>query len=304
MDKPGEMAAFVRVVEEGGFSAAARKLGVTPSAISKLIGRLEDRLGARLLHRTTRSINLTHEGVAFYQRSVRILREIEEAEDAITQLHVAPRGTLRVNAAVAFATYQIVPLMPEFLERYPEIHLELTVTDRVVDLIEEGVDVAIRIGARTDSSLISRQLAEDHRLICAAPAYFDRHGVPQTPDDLASHNCLAWMANQGGLNDWPFEGPDGPFTVTVSGNAEVNSGETLYGMALAGLGLARMAEFRVGPDIAAGRLVPVLLDHHRADPLPIHVMYPHRRHLLPKVRSFVDFLAMNFTPVPPWKKLA
>jgi DNA-binding transcriptional LysR family regulator len=304
MDKPGEMAAFVRVVEEGGFSAAARTLGLTPSAVSKLIGRLEDRLGARLLHRTTRRISLTHEGVAYYQRSVRILREIEEAEDAITQLHVAPRGTLRVNAAVAFATYQIVPLMPEFLELYPEVHLELTVTDRVVDLIEEGVDVAIRIGARTDSSLISRQLAEDHRLICAAPAYLDRHGMPQTPDDLTGHNCLAWMANQGGLNDWPFVGPDGPYTVTVSGNAEVNSGETLHEMALAGLGLARMAEFRVGADIAAGRLVPLLLDHHRADPLPIHVVYPHRRHLLPKVRTFVDFLALKFTPAPPWKTLA
>jgi len=304
MDKPGEMAAFVRVVEEGGFSAAGRTLGLTPSAVSKLIGRLEERLGARLLHRTTRRISLTHEGVAYYQRSVRILREIEEAEDAITQLHVAPRGTLRVNAAVAFATYQIVPLMPEFLERYPEVHLELTVTDRVVDLIEEGVDVAIRTGALIDSSLISRQLAEDHRLICGAPAYLDRHGMPQTPDDLADHNCLAWIGNQGGLNDWPFDGPDGPYTVTVSGNAEVNSGETLHEMALAGLGLARMAEFRVGADIAAGRLVPLLLDHHRAEPLPIHLVYPHRRHLLPKVRTFVDFLAMKFTPAPPWKTLA
>jgi len=304
MDKPGEMAAFVRVVEEGGFSAAGRTLGLTPSAVSKLIGRLEERLGARLLHRTTRRISLTHEGVAYYQRSVRILREIEEAEDAITQLHVAPRGTLRVNAAVAFATYQIVPLMPEFLERYPEVHLELTVTDRVVDLIEEGVDVAIRTGALIDSSLISRQLAEDHRLICGAPAYLDRHGMPQTPDDLADHNCLAWIGNQGGLNDWPFDGPDGPYTVTVSGNAEVNSGETLHEMALAGLGLARMAEFRVGADIAAGRLVPLLLHHHRAEPLPIHLVYPHRRHLLPKVRTFVDFLAMKFTPAPPWKTLA
>jgi len=303
MDKPGEMAAFVRVVEEGGFSAAARVLGVTPSAVSKLIGRLEDRLGARLLHRTTRSFNVTHEGVAFYQRSVRILRDIEEAEDAIIQSRSAPRGTLKVNAAVAFATHQIVPLLPEFLELYPELHIELTVTDRVVDLIEEGVDVAIRIGARVDSSLISRQLAEDRRLICAAPSYIDRHGAPRTPDELADHNCLAWMANQGGLNDWPFAGPDGPYTVTVSGNAEVNSGETLHEMALAGLGLARMAEFRVGDDIKSGRLVPVLLDHHRAEPLPIHVVYPHRRHLLPKVRSFVDFLAWRFTPVPPWRAL-
>ncbi len=303
MDKPGEMAAFVRVVEEGGFSAAARTLGLTPSAVSKLIGRLEDRLGARLLYRTTRRLSVTHEGAAFYQRSCRILREIEEAEQAITQLHAAPRGTLKVNAAVAFATCQIVPLMPEYLERYPEVHVELTVTERVVDLIEEGVDVAIRIGARTDSSLISRQLAEDHRVICAAPSYIDRHGAPRTPDDLADHNCLAWIGGQSGLNDWPFDGPDGPYTVTASGNAEVNNGETLYEMTLAGLGLARIAEFRVGPDINAGRLVPLLLDHHRADPLPIHVVYPHRRHLLPKVRSFVDFLAMKFTPVPPWRTL-
>ena len=301
MDRPGEMTAFVRVVEDGGFSAAARTLGVTPSAISKLIGRLEDRLGARLLHRTTRSINLTHEGVAFYQRSVRILREIEEAEEAISQLHAAPRGTLRINAAVAFATYQIVPLMPAFLALYPELHLELTVTDRVVDLIEEGVDVAIRTGARTDSSLITRLLAEDHRRICAAPSYIDRHGVPRTPADLAGHNCLAWIGNQGHLNDWPFAGPDGPYTMTVSGNAEVNNGETLFEMALAGVGLAHMAEFRVGPEIAAGRLVPVLLDHHRSEPLPIHVVYPHRRHLLPKVRAFVDFLVEKFTPDPPWR---
>ena len=148
MDRPGEMAVFVRVVEAGGFSAAARATGLTPSAVSKLIGRLEDRLGARLLHRTTRSLSLTHEGVAYYQRSVRILKDIDEAEQAISQLHVTPRGRLKVNAAVAFAIYQIVPILPEFLSRYPEMHIELTVNDKVVDLVEEGVDVAIRLGAR------------------------------------------------------------------------------------------------------------------------------------------------------------
>ncbi len=185
MDRPGEMAVFVRVVEAGGFSAAARASGLTPSAVSKLIGRLEDRLGARLLHRTTRSISLTHEGVAFYQRSVRILRDIDEAEQAISQLHAVPSGRLRVNAAVAFATYQIVPILPEYLDQYPQVHLELTVTDRVVDVVEEGVDVAIRLGARVDSSLISRQLAVDHRIICAAPRYLARHGMPATPSELA-----------------------------------------------------------------------------------------------------------------------
>lgn len=300
MDRPGEMAVFVRVVESGGFSAAARAAGLTPSAVSKLIGRLEDRLGARLLHRTTRSISLTHEGVAFYQRSVRILKDIDEAEQAISQLHAVARGRLKVNAAVAFATYQIVPILPEFLEMYPQVHLELTVTDRIVDVVEEGVDVAIRLGARVDSSLISRQLAVDHRIICAAPAYLKRHGRPETPADLGRYNCLTWIGNQGALNDWPFIGPQGPYTVTVSGNTEVNNGETLYEMALAGLGIVRIAGFRVGDAIKAGRLVPLLTEHHRDEPLAIHAVYPHRRHLLPKVRSFVDFLIWKFTPGPPW----
>jgi DNA-binding transcriptional LysR family regulator len=300
MDKPGEMSAFVRVVEEGGFSAAARSLRLTPSAVSKLIGRLEDRLGVRLLHRTTRQINPTHEGVAFYQRCVRILKEIEEAEQAISALHEAPRGLLRVTAAVAFADHQIVPLLPEFLDRYPEVRIELTVTDRVVDLIEEGFDVAVRVNVRADSRLIARLLVEDRRIICAAPAYLRRHGVPKVPGDLSRHNCLAWIGDQGGLNHWPFDGPDGPYSLAVNSTIEVNSGETLYAMVRAGLGIARLAELVVGRDIRTGGLVPLLTDHYRADALTIHAVYPHRRHLLPKVRAFVDFLISKFTPEPPW----
>lgn len=300
MDRPGEMAVFVRVVEAGSFSAAGRGSGLTPSAVSKLIGRLETRLGARLLHRTTRSISLTHEGVAFYQRCVRILRDIDEAEQAISQLHAVPSGRLRVNAAVAFATYQIVPIIPAYLDQYPHVHLELTITDRVVDVVEEGVDVAIRLGARVDPSLVSRQLAADRRVICAAPEYLSRHGTPNAPSDLARFQCLTWIDNQGGLNDWPFIGPHGPYTVRVSGNIEVDNGETLYEMALAGLGLARIAGFRVGKAIRSGRLIPLLADCHREEPLLIHAVYPHRRHLVPKVRSFVDFLTRTFTPTPPW----
>jgi DNA-binding transcriptional LysR family regulator len=275
MDKPGEMAVFVRVVEEGGFSAAARALALTPSAVSKLIGRLEARLRVRLMHRTTRTFSLTHEGVAFYQRAARILREIEEAEEAVSRVNAAPRGALRVSAAVAFATYQLVPLLPEFFERYPEVHLELSVTDRVIDLVEDGVDVALRIGARIDSSLISRRLADDHRIICATPGYLQRRGTPQQPSDLMQHDCLAWIGNQGG--------------------------EALYQTIAAGLGIGRIAEFRVADDIRAGRLLPLLQGQHREDPLPIHAVYPHRRHLLPKVRVFVDYLLGRFTPVPPWR---
>lgn len=302
MDKPGEMAVYVRVVEDGGFSAAARSLSLTPSAVSKLIGRLEARLGVRLMHRTTRSLSLTHEGVAFYQRAARILRDIEEAEESVSGVAGIPRGPLRVNAAVAFATYQLVPLLPQFVDHYPEVRLELSVTDRVVDLVEEGVDVAVRIGARTDSSLVSRRLAEDHRVICAAPAYLQRRGIPQQPADLLHHECLAWIGNQGGLNDWPFHGVDGPYALPAHGRLEVNNGETLYEMTVAGLGIGRIAEFRVAEDIRSGRLVPLLQEHHREEPLPIHAVYPHRRHLLPRVRVFVDFLLGHFTPVPPWRR--
>ncbi len=301
MDAPGEMAVFVRVVDEGGFSNAARTLGLSPSAVSKLVSRLEDRLGARLLNRTTRRLSLTDEGEAYYHRSSHILDEIEEAEQAISRSHAAPRGRLRVTAAAAFATNQMAPVLPEFLDRYPEVHLELSVGDRVVDLVEEGFDVGVRTGALEDSSLISRLLAEDHRTICATPAYLKRHGAPRTPADLAGHNCITWTGSHGALNDWPFEGPDGPYTVRVRGNAAVNNGEALHEMALAGLGIAHMAEYRVAPDIRMGRLVPLLAHCHRFVRLPIHVVYPHRRHLSPKVRAFVDFLTEKFTPVPPWR---
>lgn len=300
-NRSGEMDVFVHVVRTGGLSAAGRVLGLSPSAVSKIIGRLEDRLGARLLQRTTRRLSLTEEGRTFYDRCLRILADIDDAEQAVGRLRTAPGGTLRITAAVAFGTYQVVPLLPEFVDRYRLINLDLTVTDRIVDLVEEGVDLGIRTGARFESSLVSRLLAEDYRIICAAPSYLDRFGVPEVPTDLAQHNCLAWFGgSHGDLNEWPFTGPDGPYTVTARGNTRVNSGETLYEMTLAGLGIAQLAEFRVGEDVRCGRLVPLLADYHRPEPLPIHVVYPHRQHLSPKVRAFVDYLVEKFTPDPPW----
>lgn len=300
MDRPLDMAVFVRVVEAGGFSAAARALGLTPSAVSKLVGRLEDRLGARLLNRSTRRLSLTDEGRAYFERSRHILAEIEEAEQAVGGAKGLARGRLRVTAAVAFANHQIAPLLPRFLERYPEIHLELNITDRVVDLVEEGFDVGVRTGELSESSLISRLIAEDHRIICAAPAYLDRHGTPQRPEELSHHNCLMWTGDQSGLNDWPFIGPDGPYTVRVRGNTEVNNGDALVAMALAGLGLGRLARYRIADAIRAGRLVPLLGQYHRFVKLPIYVVYPHRRLLSAKVRAFTDFLVDAFSPRPPW----
>jgi DNA-binding transcriptional LysR family regulator len=300
MNKLGEIEVFVRVVQTGSFSAAARDSSLTPSAVSKLVTRLEDRLGTRLFRRTTRRLSLTEEGMAFHDRSVRILAEMDEAEQAVSRLHGVPSGTLRINAAVAFATYQVVPLLPDFLQRFPLVRIRLTVTDRIVDLVGEGDDLGVRIGARFESTLVSRLLAEDHRIIVAAPAYLQRYGTPRAPSDLSVHNCLTWESGRSSLNEWPFRGAQGDYTIRARGNAETNSGETLYEMALAGLGIARIAEFRVGADVKAGRLVSLLGDVHRADPLPIHAVYPHRQHLSPKVRAFVDFLVEKFTPVPPW----
>lgn len=297
-DRATEMAVFVRVVEAGSFTAAATRLGLSPSAVSKLVSRLEDRLRARLLNRTTRSLSPTDEGRLYHHHCVRILDEIDEAEQSLGRLRQAPRGLLRVTAATAVVGHQIVPLLPEFLALYPEVRIELNITDRVVDLVEEGFDVAVRVGAMTASTLISRRLAEDHRVICASPAYLDRFGTPAVPADLARHNCLAWTGNPGGLNDWPFIGPDGPYTRRIDGNCEVNAGEALLWMMLAGVGIGRVAAFLVDDDLRSGRLRALLTDTHRSAGLPIHAVYPERRHLSPKVRAFVDFLAARFAARP------
>src|SRR5688572_21473454 len=212
-----DMIAFVRAVERGGFSAAARDLGLTPSAVSKLVTRLEDRLGVRLLNRTTRRLALTAEGEGFFQRSQRILADIAEAEEEVGRSRVQPRGLLRVNVGTAFGMHQLVPALPEFLTRHPDVQVELTITDRVVDLIEEGADLGIRLGTLPDSSLVARRISEVERVICASPAYLRRHGTPRKPADLRGHNCLN-MANAPSLRRWPFEGRDGVEQVEVAGN--------------------------------------------------------------------------------------
>lgn len=301
MDNQGEMAVFVRVAEAGNFSAAARALGLTPSAVSKLIGRLEDRLGARLLNRTTRRVSLTEEGHAFLQRATPILAAIEDAERAVTELHGEPRGLLKVNASTAFAQNHVEPLIPGFLERYPELKIQLTVTESFVNLVEEEVDVAIRIGQLADSSLIARRLGQARRMIVASPAYLKEHGTPATPDDLEHHNCLRLVTGTS-FNRWEFEGPAGPRAIDAGGNFETNNATTLLRAALAGLGLIRAANFVVGADIRAGRLVQVLAEFESPGATPVNAVYPHHRHLSPKVRAFVDMLVAAFQPVAPWER--
>jgi DNA-binding transcriptional LysR family regulator len=300
MNNLGEMTALVRVIEAGGFSAASRRMRVSVSALSRQVMQLEDRLGARLLQRTTRRIALTEEGRAYYERARRILADIAETELAVQSAHAAPSGTLRINMSSAFGRSQVVPLLPEFLQRYPEVRVELTFTDTIVDLVEDGADVAIRIANLADSRLIARRLADNRRLICAAPSYIARAGEPRTPGELARHNCLVSTAAPQ-LNVWEFEATGGAERIEVNGNVGGNVSDTLYQLCLAGVGIMRLPEFLVGPDIKAGRLVPLLTRQRQPESPPIWAVYPERRHLSPKVRVFVDFVAAKFIPTPPWQ---
>jgi len=293
------MAAFVRAVELGGFSAAARDLQLTPSAISKLVTRLEDRLGVRLLNRTTRKLALTPEGEAFLHRSQRIIADIAEAEDEVARFRARPRGLLRVNVGTAFGMHVLSPAIPEFLQRHPEVEVELTVNDRVVDLIEEGADLGIRTGPLADSSLVARRICDLERVIVAAPEYLKRNGTPKKPEDLLKHNCLR-LANFPALWRWPFDSLAGVRYVEVRGNATSNNAETLLHLALVGTGIVRLVDPVAGEAIRDGRLVRVLEDSHHVEPLPLNVVWPQGRHRSPKVAAMVDFLVEKFAAAP-WR---
>ncbi len=299
MDKPGEMRAFVRSVELGGFSAAARDLDLTPSALSKLVTRMEDRLGVRLMNRTTRKLALTAEGEAYFASAKRILVEIEEAEAEVTRFSDHPKGMLRINVGVAFGMHQLVPALPRFLEKYPEIELDITVTDRLVDLVEEGADVAIRTGVLRDSSLIAKKICDMHRVICVSPIYQKKHGTPETAKDLLKHNCIS-ISGASQLRKWPFTTADGMEIVDVVGTVNANNAETLLQMAAMGVGIIRLADVIVADGIRAGWLVPILTDIHHAEPLPLSAVYPQGKHKSPRVAAFVNFLVETFSSAP-WR---
>jgi DNA-binding transcriptional LysR family regulator len=299
IDHASEMAAFVRVVDSNGFSAAAPALGLSPSAVSKLVTRLETRLGVRLLQRTTRALSLTEEGEAFYATARRIVGEIETLEAQISQRSDTPYGLLRVTTSQAFSTHQLAPVIGEFLQRYPQIRLELLPTDRVVDMIEEGIDVAIRIGRLPDTSFIARKIGEDVRLVCASPSYLAHRRAPERPEDLTRHTCIV-SRELTYLNRWPFRIDGQVREIEVGGRIAVDEGEAQMRLALQGLGIVRLTRLTVADAIKKGELVP-LLDAFRAEgPVPIHAVYPHRRHLAPKVTAFIDFILEKFSP-PPWE---
>ncbi len=298
MDSLGELSVFTKVVDAGGFSAAARKLNRSKSTVSKLVSRLENRLGARLLNRTTRRLSLTEEGTAFYERSLRILSEIEDAELAVGRLHSQPRGTLRINAPMSFGILHVTPALPGFMARYPDLEVDLTLNDRQVDLIEEGFDVAVRITRLADSTLIAKRLASFRQIVCATPGYWRTHGKPARPEDIRDHNCLIYTYRQN-QNKWPFQTPDGPVTVPIKGSLRANNGDVMRLAALAGTGVYLGPTFIVGDDLRQGRLVSVLDGYAETD-RAIYAVYPQNSYLSAKVRVFIDFLADRFGPEPYW----
>jgi DNA-binding transcriptional LysR family regulator len=251
MDRAAEMTAFVRAVETGGFSAAARELGLTPSALSKLVTRLEDRLGARLLQRTTRRLQLTAEGEAFYARARPILKAMDEAEAEVTEAGASPRGLLRLHCGSTFGMHQLAPAIPRFQARHPGGRIDITISDERLDMMQEGVDLAIRIGPLDESSLVARRICNLERVICASPAYLERHGTPRTPDDLQRHNCL-WITSLPALRRWPFDTDDGIRVVHVDGNVVTNNAETVLQLAVAGVGVTRLSDVVVADAIRAG----------------------------------------------------
>jgi DNA-binding transcriptional LysR family regulator len=292
INRTAEMEVFARVVESGGLSAAARSFRMTPSAVSKLVGRLEARLGARLINRSTRKLQLTAEGQAFYQRSIDILGDIAEAEREAAS-GAAARGRVRVNSNVPFGLHYLLPLVPRFVAQHPEVQLDIVLTDQVIDLLEQRADVAIRVGPLRSSQLVARKLGESRMVIVAAPSYLKQRGVPKTLAELPQHNLVSFNFARS-VEGWPFREGGKVVSFPASGNVQVGDGESARQLALAGVGLTRLALFHIGPDIKAGRLKPVLEQLNPGDTEAIHAVFVGQGgHLPARIRAFIDYLAEN-----------
>lgn len=288
-----EMAVFTKVVELGSFSAAAAALGLTPSGVSKLVTRTEERLGVVLLQRSTRQLVVTREGTEFFDRCVRILEDIAEAEQGIGEAVRAPGGLLRINTSVPFGTHQVMPLIPAFTRLYPGITLDLSFSDAMVDLQREQVDVVIRMGPLADASFRARKLGVSRRAVVAAPEYLRQHGVPATPGDLAHHRCLNFNFRRS-MDEWPFRVDGEIVRVPIAGAMLTNNGETMRQLALAGQGIARLGMFHIARDLAEGRLVEVLAPHNPGDVEEIHIVFRNQRHMAARSRVFIDFMVEHF----------
>ncbi len=297
-DRFEEMRVFAAVVEAGGFTAAAARLGMSKAAVSRHVAELEERLGVRLLHRTTRRLSTTAEGELFHARCRELLNRLEEAEAELGSGSTTAQGVARVNVPLSFGLMHLAPLWPRLLERHPGLELDVSLSDRVVDLVDEGYDLAVRIGQLPASSLVSRRLASTRLVACAAPGYLAAHGAPARPAELARHAVIGYSLFASG-DTWSFSGPAGEETVKVQPRMRTNNGDTCRAAALAGQGIILQPSFMVGADLAEGRLVE-LMPGWRSIALGIYAVYPSRKFLAPKVRVIIDFLVDAFAD-PPWR---
>jgi LysR family transcriptional regulator, regulator for bpeEF and oprC len=288
MDRLDAMRAFHRVVETGSFSAVARERGVAQPTISKQIAALESHLGAQLLNRTSRSLSLTESGQEFYEATSKVLADLDAAESRIGRRQAAPSGMLRVTLSAGIGRMHVIPALPEFLGRYPELSIDIVISDRFLDLVGEGIDLAVRIGQLDDSSLIARRIGSSGRRTFASQTYLRRHGAPQEPTDLARHDCIAFVF-QGAAQDWRFEGPDGPVMVRPSGRIRSNDAETIRQAVLSGLGIAHAPSWLFHREIASGE-VKTLIEEWRPAPDPINAVHPAARLPSTKIRVFTEFL--------------
>lgn len=299
MENLSDIAVFVGVVDAGSFTAAAEALSISQPVVSKSVTRLEERLGARLLNRTTRRLSLTEAGAELYQRSQQALKQIEDAELEVARFQTEPRGTLRVNAPMSFSILHLAPVLHEFVARFPGLRLDLNLDDRFVDLVEEGYDLIVRIGRLPDSTLVARRITQCRLAICASPSYLQQHGEPQTPDDLLNHNCLMYTLSSS-PRAWRLVSPDGEERmIPLRGNVALNNGLAQRALALNGVGIIMLPTFYVGDELRAGKLKSIL-QHWVPPDAAVYAVYAERRNLSPKVRAFVDFLAAKFGPEPYW----
>lgn len=300
MENLADIAVFVQVVKANSFTVAARDLGLSRSVVSKYISRLEQNLGVRLLNRTTRRLRLTEAGVRFYEQSRSALEQLEDAEGEIHAMQAAPKGQLRISAPSSFGVIHLAPLIPELQQTYPDLSIDLSIDDKMVDVVEAGIDVAIRIADLPDSTLIARRITQCRYVVCASPNYLEHNGTPSTPDDLAQHDCLLFKF-WGLPVQWQFVDKDDQFAdVTVRGDLICNNSLALREILLSGGGITMAPTFLVGEDIQKGRLT-ALFDDYRFKSLSIYAVYPHRKYLAAKVRAFLEFLSAHIdTEIPYW----
>lgn len=295
MNNFSDIVAYVRVVEAHSFVAAAQTLGMSPSAISKAVSRLEERLGARLLNRTTRSLSLTDIGAAFYERCREAMAQLDQAESEVSESRGVPRGRLRVDVPVSLGRRIIVPALPRFIAQYPEISVQMSMNDRVIDLVQEGIDAALRVGNLSDSSLIARRIGQLRGVTCASPEFIERFGEPQEPGDLQPEHCLQmFKAGTNQVREWMFRKGDVEHTIVPAARLAFSDPESAVAAAVSGAGFVRSLDFTVEAQIASGLLKPVLQDWNDGAYWPVSVVYPQHRQPTAKIRAFIEFVAGLF----------